>query len=1237
MTAVPLSARISRFSANSLERGRRLFDTGAVLEWRLAADASKLDGRVIGTRRTPYHQSVTFGPRSLRSTCTCPLGGDCKHVAALLFAAQDALTAHGRFQASDTSTATTPLTAPATSSLTGDAQPAPGDQGPERHALEGQTSGPLAPSPAAQAPALGSALSGPLRVWLHRLDENLAGDVDAPYPEDVRTRLVYVIGVRRSPDDLRPIAVFQPMRAYLLKSGAFGSSQTFEPSSSLSAQPAKFLRASDRAIIAEMDLVKRRGAQAGFHRSMIGADPLWLRIITRALATGRCRLETVNGAPLREGPPRRATAHWQTLAGGRQRLAFTLAETDAADAMAAPRHTPVEDTARAARGPESAKTAAIDAILPTTPPLYVDAAAGLVGPLDLGLPDPLAQGLAELPDITPTEAHAFCTAFAKRLSALDLAHRVPLPAPPQSVVQRTITPRPRLEVFMGRLAVRAPYAAYLRPPKDRVGVDVPMARLSFLYGDISIASGSYSEQLEWLEDGALIVAPRNPAAEASARARLLETGFVPIAASILTPTPDSAGAFVLAPCATNLTNPRNIVDALHDTQRFLAFSTDAVPALRQEGWLITMAQDYPYRIAEGEVAWWADIGDGSAIDWFSFEIGVTFEGVRIDLAGQLAAMLRRLPSGASDLALSDDESDKDEFLRRCGALTLYQPLPDGRLLALPGARVAPVLRALFELIGPRADDPTDRKVGLHRAQAHQLAGLVDSLGDDVAWAAGAQRLAALGRQLQAGALPTDAPPPQTFKATLRPYQAAGLAWLEFLRASGFGGVLADDMGLGKTVQTLAFLAREKAAGRLVNPALIVAPTSILPNWQAEASRFAPDLKLLTLHGLDRKQAFGAIANHDVVLTTYPLLARDQRHLLKHIFHAAILDEAQAIKNPRAAVSGIAHKINARHRLALTGTPLENHLGEVWSLFEFLSPGLLGDEAAFRRTFRTPIEKHGDKAAQAFLTRRLKPFMLRRTKEEVAGDLPPKTEILERIRLEGDQRDLYETVRALMHDKVRQEIARKGVAKSHIVFLDALLKLRQICCDPRLLKLQAARKVKQSAKLERLMEMLPDMIAEGRRILLFSQFTSMLALIEAEARVRAIPYALLTGDTTDRAAPVAAFQAGEVPLFLLSLKAGGVGLNLTAADTVIHYDPWWNPAIERQASDRAHRIGQTKPVFVYKLIVEEGIEEAIELLKVRKAALAEALFEGASKTGLDLSEDDIAALFAPLSGGASGRT
>lgn len=734
------------------------------------------------------------------------------------------------------------------------------------------------------------------------------------------------------------------------------------------------------------------------------------------------------------------------------------------------------------------------------------------------------------------------------------------------------------------------------------------------------------ETLEWMESDTLVVTPRDSRAEVAAFERLGKLGLKSLKDSLIEAANEHAKDLHIAPGGSN---PYEALAQIDDPSRFIAFSADVVRVLRSEGWQVVYADDYPYKITEGEVGWWAGIGEALGINWFSFELGIEFEGQRINLAPQLASMLSKLPAEVGELALSPDPQAATELIKRCRRLKLYHTLPDGRLLLLPGERLAPILKGLIELIGPRANAIENGKVKLHRAEVSALAALAEGLGPDVAWAASAERLNSLGQALKRGRGLEDITPPRSFRGELRPYQAIGLSWLDFLRETGFGGVLADDMGLGKTVQALAFLAREKAQGRLDRPALIVAPTSVLPNWQAESERFAPALDVLALRGLDREQLFGDIARHDLVLTTYPLLMRDHGVLLGQEFHVAILDEAQAIKNPRATVSGLAHRINARHRLALTGTPLENNLGEVWSLFEFLSPGLLGDETTFRRTLRTPIEKHGDKAAQAFLTRRLKPFMLRRTKQEVAKELPAKTEIIERVRLEGAQRDLYETVRVLMHEKVRHEIAKKGLAKSHIVFLDALLKLRQICCDPRLLKMPQAKKVKQSAKLERLMEMIPEMVAEGRRILLFSQFTSMLELIEAELDALDIPYVKLTGDTVDRAEPVKAFQSGEVPLFLLSLKAGGTGLNLTAADTVIHYDPWWNPAVEAQATDRAHRIGQKKPVFVYKLIVEEGIEEAIEILKARKAALAEALFEGASKSGLDLTDADISALFAPL--------
>jgi len=446
-------------------------------------------------------------------------------------------------------------------------------------------------------------------------------------------------------------------------------------------------------------------------------------------------------------------------------------------------------------------------------------------------------------------------------------------------------------------------------------------------------------------------------------------------------------------------------------------------------------------------------------------------------------------------------------------------------------------------------------------------------------------------------------------------------------------VLADDMGLGKTIQSLAHLLVEQASGRADLPSLVIAPTSLMFNWKREAERFARSLKVLLLHGSERHGRFASIAEHDLVLTTYPLLPRDLDQLLAHDWHLLILDEAQAIKNPRSKAAQAARALNARHRLCLTGTPLENHLGELWSLLDFLMPDMLGDERRFRRLFRNPIERHGDDARSEQLRRRIAPFLLRRTKEAVATELPPKTEILREVPLASDQRDLYETLRLALHEKVRAEVERKGMAQSGIIILDALLKLRQVCCDPRLVSLESARKVKGSAKLELLMTLLPELLDEGRRVLLFSQFTSMLALIETELDKLGMRekqhFVKLTGRTRNRAAPVDAFQAGEVPLFLISLKAGGSGLNLTAADTVIHYDPWWNPAAERQATDRAHRIGQDKPVFVYKLLTEGTVEQRVAELQARKQALADAMLAGGGASAGSLTHDDLELLFAPL--------
>jgi SNF2 family DNA or RNA helicase len=329
-------------------------------------------------------------------------------------------------------------------------------------------------------------------------------------------------------------------------------------------------------------------------------------------------------------------------------------------------------------------------------------------------------------------------------------------------------------------------------------------------------------------------------------------------------------------------------------------------------------------------------------------------------------------------------------------------------------------------------------------------------------------------------------------------------------------------------------------------------------------------------------------------------------------------------------SRVIYQLKTKHKLCLSGTPMENHLGELWSQFRFLAPGLLGTPEKFKRIFRTPIEKYHAIDRRTALANRIKPFMMRRTKSEVAVDLPPKTVIIKTTSLDGKQRDLYESIRSAMDKKVRDSIKNQGLKKSHIIVLDALLKLRQTCCDPRLLKIQSAKAAHgQSAKLKLLMDMIPNMVEEGRKIILFSQFTSMIDLIKKEFDQLNINYATLTGSTKDRKTPINDFQNGDTPIFIISLKAGGVGLNLTAADTVIHYDPWWNPAAENQATDRAHRIGQDKPVFVYKLITEGTVEETIVEMQKKKQDIVEGLLSHNQNTKKPLQADDLNELFKPL--------
>lgn len=470
------------------------------------------------------------------------------------------------------------------------------------------------------------------------------------------------------------------------------------------------------------------------------------------------------------------------------------------------------------------------------------------------------------------------------------------------------------------------------------------------------------------------------------------------------------------------------------------------------------------------------------------------------------------------------------------------------------------------------------------------------------------------------------PQPKGLQAELRPYQNQGLNYLNFLREYGFGGILADEMGLGKTIQTLSFIQYLKEKGAK-GPNLIVVPTSVLPNWEREAEKFVPELGRLIIYGTRREGMFVKIKDADLVITTYALLRRDLEELQKYEFNSIILDEAQNIKNPNTITARSVRKLASKLRICLSGTPIENNLFELWSLFEFLMPGFLGSQHSFQRGIVKPI-KDGDVETLDYLRTRVKPFILRRTKNEVAKDLPPKVENVYYCALADEQLDLYASLAKKLKEQVMQDVDQKGIAKSQMSILDALLKLRQICCHPRLLKLDmpGVSTNLPSGKFDAFKDMVTDIIDEGHKVLVFSQFVQMLHIIRSWLVINNTPFSYLDGSSKDRFDQVDEFNNNpDIPIFLISLKAGGTGLNLTSADYVIHYDPWWNPAVENQATDRTHRIGQTRQVFAYKMICQNTVEEKILKLQESKRNVAESIIPG-QEAWKSLTREDLEQLF-----------
>jgi len=772
--------------------------------------------------------------------------------------------------------------------------------------------------------------------------------------------------------------------------------------------------------------------------------------------------------------------------------------------------------------------------------------------------------------------------------------------------------RPSIRLFTEQLSVNR--GDVFRPEIREV--DAPVIELCFEYPGCTVSAGPDEPLVHTTRDGSAFA--RDLDAEAQARRTLERFGALDLTLLDDYGAPPDSRAHYL-------------VQSSETRDAFCSFTANALPQLRELGFKIFLERDYPYRVLPKEPDWYAVVEEADKPDWFSLELGIDLDGHRVNL---LPVLLGMLEEGFNPHEQSSSLS------------TRFVQIPGpgrGQHVAVPPERLRVLLQVLGELYqeqAPRKEGGRGKRTKKGKEEANstpefpgaragalsQIEGAFEAEETHFSWEAPN----ALQERQALAAAPKDLREyPRMLRAQLRPYQRTGVAFLQHLRQHNAGGVLADDMGLGKTLQTIAHLCLEHDGMRVEVPSLIIAPTSLAYNWERELAKFAPGLRVCALHGHDRFERRNEASDADVCITTYPVLLRDADYFSSNTYHYVILDEAQTIKNHRSRAHAVVRNLSSQHRLCLTGTPIENGLTELWSLFDFLMPGLLGDDVAFRQFYRIPIEQQRDEDRLALLREQVSPYILRRLKRDVAKELPEKTEIVRAVELCGRQRELYESIRVAAHQHVRTAIRKSGVAGSTLKILEALTKLRQLCCDPRLVKSEAAARVGESAKYELFFELLEGLLAGGHRVLVFSQFTSMLALLGEGLRERKIDYLTLTGSTMHRQKPCDAFERGEADVFLISLKAGGTGLNLVSADTVIHYDPWWNPAAQDQATDRAYRIGQRRQVFVYNLVTAGSVEERMLALQQRKRELAQSVLAAPGEMGALLGEAEVEQLFAPL--------
>lgn len=1147
--------------STTVSRGRSYAKAGRVTSWVVEPDQKSMSAVVRGSKTYRQHIHFTWSASGALTQayghCSCPVGFNCKHVAAAILVAQaaDALPR--------TST-------PASTSN----QPSPAPD----------------PTNVSKSPPA-TPMDNSIKAWLTQLPKLPALPPDAPipdqYPPNVKERIRYVI------EQSRDRISITPMKVMLRKDGSLSASsypQHYEFRNVREDNRPRFVLPIDTRIFRLLGLSERA---YGLYRPLITDDEEGQTLFRLVLQTGRAHWKNAAGLQLHLESPRRGNFAWRNDGQTQQLLIKVDAGTE-------------EDPQRSVRWLKA---------LPMVPAWYVDTETGSCGLLEIELTAQEARWLASAPPVPATQADQVCAAMS------EASVRLPRPEPVAKQWITDITPKPVLT--LGAIKARAEKYHLFRHYKVPFEVHeiAPMLRLSFDYDGCRTSVNAPDTITHHTADGQLRLIARNQAEESRHLNALIDyasrLGFHPVNFY-----DDSADMAEFEPLDLVLwpfdsINPMSEMGGGHEA---LEFVQETVPMLKAEGWHVTIDPAWPFRVYDGDANIRGDITQKED-SWFSIGLLYEVDGQEFDLLPVLTKLVESIPQ-----EIMQDEQELQALL---GQTPLLVRLKDGQYARVALEKLIPALRFIRDL-----------HERLHVAQAGAVHELANALAGCAIPFTGGEKLLELGSRLrQLANLGTEAGAttalPLTFRGSLRPYQKAGVAWMQALYDTGFGGILADDMGLGKTVQTLAFLATRQHKRRSDPneqsklPSLLVVPTSLVSNWVREAAQFVPQMRVLPLQGLERKQHFDQIAQQDLVITTYPLLHRDSETLFAVDYDTVILDEAQYVKNPASQVAKLIREIPAKHRMALTGTPMENNLEELWCLFDWLIPGLLGNRKSFGEKFRKPIEKENNIERQSLLARRIKPFVMRRTKDQVVTDLPPRTEITETVELAGPQRALYETVRATMHERVRQALAQKGLASSRITVLDALLKLRQACCDPQLVKLASATKITTSAKRSRLMEILESLFAEGRRVLVFSQFVEMLRLIETDVKARGWNYLMLTGQTQKRGELVNTFQSGKVNLFLISLKAGGVGLNLTAADTVILYDPWWNPAIERQAMDRVHRIGQDKPVFVHRLIAEGTVETRIAQLQARKQALMDSVFDPEGGNSMDMSEQEIMSLFAPI--------